>query len=165
MKHIYFYETSLGEIAVADNGEAVTHVHFGRRNNIKNSVEEETELTKRAAAEIDEYLKGLRKTFDVALAPAGTEFQQQVWQALLSIPYGQTRSYREIAEAVGRPRAYRAVGMANNRNPIAVIIPCHRVIGAQGKLIGYAGGLKVKEMLLNLERSCSTETSTEFSFL
>jgi len=78
--------------------------------------------------------------------------QKAVWEALLSIPYGQTRSYKQIAEQIGRPRAYRAVGMANNRNPISIIVPCHRVIGANGKLVGYGGGLEKKQYLLDLER-------------
>ena len=95
---------------------------------------------------------GRRREFQLPLAPKGTEFQQKVWKALLDIPYGETRSYGEIARAIGNPKASRAVGMANNRNPIAIIIPCHRVIGSTGKLVGYGGGLDKKEFLLNLER-------------
>jgi len=86
------------------------------------------------------------------LAPAGTAFMQKVWNALLTIPYGETRSYKEIAIAVGNSKACRAVGMANNRNPISVVIPCHRVIGANGKLVGYGGGLDIKSYLLDLEK-------------
>ena len=88
--------------------------------------------------------------------PKGTEFQQKVWKALQEIPYGETRTYGEIAAAIGNPKAARAVGMANNKNPIGIIIPCHRVVGANGKLVGYAGGMEKKEFLLELERNNST---------
>ncbi len=100
----------------------------------------------------DEYFAGGRKDFDLPLCPRGTEFQKKVWSALREIPYGETRAYGEIAAAVGNPKAARAVGMANNRNPISVIVPCHRVIGSDGKLVGYGGGLDIKEFLLDLER-------------
>jgi methylated-DNA-[protein]-cysteine S-methyltransferase len=109
-------------------------------------------LLRRAARELSEYFQGLRREFDLPLAPAGTPFQQKVWAALRDIPFGETRSYRQIAAAVGNPAACRAVGMANSRNPIAVIIPCHRVIGADGSLTGYAGGLDKKRHLLALEQ-------------
>ncbi len=111
----------------------------------------ETPLIQEAAKQLKEYLKGKRKAFDLPLAPEGTPFQKAVWQALTGIPYGETRTYREIAETAGKPKACRAVGMANNKNPIAILIPCHRVIGADGKLTGYAGGLDIKEKLLGLE--------------
>ena len=91
-------------------------------------------------------------TFDLPLAPKGTAFQQSVWRALESIPYGEVRSYGDIARQIGNPKACRAIGGANNRNPIAIVIPCHRVIGADGRLVGYGGGLDKKEMLLSLER-------------
>ena len=99
-----------------------------------------------------EYFAGKRQQFDLPLRPEGTPFRQQVWQALLSIPYGQTRSYRDIAASVGAPRAVRAVGGANHHNPISIIIPCHRVIGADGSLRGYGGGTAIKTALLALER-------------
>lgn len=98
------------------------------------------------------YFQGTLKQFDLPLAPRGTSFQQKVWAALCTIPYGETRSYGEIAAQVGNPKACRAVGMANNRNPLAVIVPCHRVIGANGSLTGYAAGLDVKTALLALEQ-------------
>ena len=97
------------------------------------------------------YLAGRLRDFDLPLAPQGTPFQQKVWAALAAIPYGETRSYKQVAEAVGCPRGCRAVGLANNRNPIAIVIPCHRVIGADGALVGYGGGLPIKECLLRLE--------------
>lgn len=105
--------------------------------------------------ELDEYFQGRRKTFDIPCRTHGTAFQEKVWAALREIPYGETRSYRDIAEAIGHPKAYRAVGMANNANPLFIIIPCHRVIGADGSLTGYGGGLPMKKALLMLEKKHS----------
>jgi methylated-DNA-[protein]-cysteine S-methyltransferase len=104
-----------------------------------------------AAQQLREYLRGEREVFDVPLAPAGTEFQQEVWRELRLIPFGETCSYAQIAEAIGRPGLARAVGAANGANPIAIFIPCHRVIGAGGRLTGYGGGLELKRFLLILE--------------
>lgn len=112
---------------------------------------QETPLIKKAAAQLTEYFAGNRQTFDFPIAPSGTEFQKRVWQALREIPYGETASYGEIAEKAGCPKGARAVGMACNRNPILIVIPCHRVIGANGSLTGFGGGLDVKERLLGLE--------------
>lgn len=109
-------------------------------------------LLRRAAEELGEYLAGRRRDFTLPLDPSGSDFQRQVWQTLRSIPYGQTRTYGQIAEQIGRRRAARAVGMANNRNPIAILIPCHRVIGSDGSMTGYAAGIAIKERLLALER-------------
>ena len=111
-----------------------------------------TEFTDLVYNEIMEYLNGKRKSFDIKYQMNGTEFQKKVWKELINIPYAETRSYKEIAVAVGNPKASRAVGMANNKNPIAIIVPCHRVIGSDGRLIGYAGGLDMKRALLNLEK-------------
>ena len=148
----YFtYLTPLGPMTVASDGTAVTHVLFG--THVLEGRAAPTELTNRTANELQEYLAGKRTAFDIPLAPAGTEFQRAVWKALQNIPYGQTRSYADIAAVVGNPKATRAVGSANNRNPIAVLIPCHRVVGANGKLTGYAGGLALKQRLLDLERA------------
>ncbi len=113
-------------------------------------------MAREAAAQLEEYLAGRRRVFDLPLAPRGTPFQQEVWAALCRIPYGETRSYADIAAAIGRPKACRAVGMANNRNPIPIFIPCHRVIGKKGSLVGYAGGLFLKERLLLLEQGRET---------
>ena len=110
-----------------------------------------TPLLRQAAAELASYFAGQLRAFTVPLAPKGTPFQQKVWAALREIPYGETRSYKEIAAMVGNEKACRAVGMANNRNPLPIFIPCHRVVGANGKLVGYAGGLDVKTFLLELE--------------
>ena len=112
-----------------------------------------SDLSDSAFVQVSEYLKGTRKTFNFLYELRGTEFQKKVWNALCKIPYGETRSYKEIANYIGNPKASRAVGMANNKNPITIAVPCHRVIGSSGKLIGYAGGLDMKEHLLVLEKN------------
>lgn len=112
-----------------------------------------TELLSMATIQLDEYFQGKRTTFSLPFKLIGTPFQLAVWKELQNIPYGQTTSYKEIAQKINKPKAYRAVGMANNKNPLPIIIPCHRVIGSNGKLIGYAGGLKLKNYLLELEKS------------
>lgn len=112
-----------------------------------------TELLSMATIQLDEYFQGKRTTFSLPFKLTGTPFQLAVWKKLQNIPYGQTTSYKEIAQKINKPKAYRAVGMANNKNPLPIIIPCHRVIGSNGKLIGYAGGLKLKNYLLELEKS------------
>ena len=109
--------------------------------------------------QLREYFSGTRTAFDLPLAPRGTEFQELVWAALRTIPYGETWTYGQLAEAIGRPGAARAVGLANGRNPISIVVPCHRVVGSSGKLTGYAGGVERKEYLLALERG---ETRAEF---
>ena len=108
-------------------------------------------ILQEAVRQLNEYFAGKRQQFDLPLDFAGTPFQQKVWQALLSIPFGETRSYKQIAEQVGNVKAVRAVGAANGKNPISIIAPCHRVVGANGKLVGFAGGLENKEILLKLE--------------
>lgn len=154
MKSIFFYETSIGRIGIRDNGEAVTDLMFagGIAEVPADTRILETPLISKTAAQLTEYLAGERRMFDVPLASEGTLFQRKVWETLSQIPYGETRSYAEIAKSIGQPKAFRAVGMANNKNPVAVIVPCHRVIGANGKLIGYAGGLDIKQKLLELEK-------------
>ncbi|WP_287792762.1 methylated-DNA--[protein]-cysteine S-methyltransferase [Megamonas sp.] len=112
-----------------------------------------TELLSMATIQLDEYLQGKRTTFSLPFKLTGTPFQLAVWKELQNIPYGKTTSYKEIAQKINKPKAYRAVGMANNKNPLPIIIPCHRVIGSNGKLIGYAGGLNLKNYLLELEKS------------
>ena len=108
-------------------------------------------LTDIAYKEITEYLEGNRKDFSFPYHLKGTDFQKKVWNELCRIPYGETRSYKDIAIAIGNPKAVRAVGMANNRNPMMIVVPCHRVVGSDGKMVGYAGGISVKETLLELE--------------
>ncbi|HHX13605.1 MAG TPA: methylated-DNA--[protein]-cysteine S-methyltransferase [Clostridiales bacterium] len=109
-------------------------------------------LLDRAESQLREYLAGRCKEFNLPLALEGTEFQKAVWQALMEIPYGETRSYAEVARAIGRPKACRAVGQANHRNPIPIIVPCHRVIGQNGSLVGFGGGLDLKRRLLDMEK-------------
>ena len=106
----------------------------------------------KTAKQLNEYFEGKRQQFDLPLDFEGTAFQQQVWQALLTIPFGETRSYKQIAEQIGNVKAVRAVGAANGKNPISIIAPCHRVVGANGKLVGFAGGLENKEVLLKIEK-------------
>ncbi len=108
-----------------------------------------------ASRQLAEYFRGRRTRFDLRLNPEGTPFQRAVWNALADIPFGETRSYGDVARAVGRPRAVRAVGLANGRNPLPIVVPCHRVIGRTGKLVGYGGGLRVKQALLDLEREAA----------
>ena len=146
----YVYPTPQGRVTIASDGRAVTGLAFGER--AYPGQRRATELTNRAANQVQEYLAGKRRAFDLPLAPAGTAFQQRVWQALLDIPYGEVRTYSQVAQAVGNPRACRAVGQANNKNPIPLIIPCHRVVAAGGKLGGYAHGEHIKRFLLDLEQ-------------
>lgn len=150
MVYRFSYETVLGVVTFVEEGGALLAVTTLRSYE---GVEQETALIKEAYQQLSEYLKGERKEFDLPLNPKGTDFQKRVWRALCDIPYGETRSYKQIAKAVGNSKAVRAVGMANNRNPITIVVPCHRVIGADGKLVGYGGGLEMKEFLLRLEKS------------
>ena len=113
---------------------------------------EDAAAFREAITQLEEYFRGVRQEFSLALAPRGTLFQQRVWRALQAIPYGRTATYRDIARAIGQPSAVRAVGLANGRNPLPIVIPCHRVIGSDGSLTGYGGGLSVKQFLLTLER-------------
>nr|WP_319488855.1 methylated-DNA--[protein]-cysteine S-methyltransferase [uncultured Caproiciproducens sp.] len=152
MKNLFFYNTDIGRIGIAENGAGITDLYFEGAAVPEDVSVCETELLKQAAAQVREYLAGGRQIFALPLSPAGTEFQRKVWESLCDIPYGETRSYKEIAESAGSPKGYRAVGMANNRNPIPILIPCHRVIGADGSLVGYGGGLDIKVRLLNLEK-------------
>jgi methylated-DNA-[protein]-cysteine S-methyltransferase len=115
----------------------------------------DVEPFKAAADQLDAYFAGERTTFDLPLAPRGSDFQQRVWAALLGIPYGATESYGDLAQRIGSPSAARAVGLANGKNPIGIVIPCHRVVGSNGSLTGYGGGLDRKRQLLDLERAVS----------
>lgn len=148
---VWYYDFEIGRLAIADNGQTITHLLFNHSDIPHGLEQRETELIARTAEELREYMACERTVFTIPIAPSGTDFRMAVWRALLTIPYGETRSYKEIAEQVGSPRAYRAVGMANNRNPISIIIPCHRVIGADGSLVGYGGGMEIKKRLLDLE--------------
>ena len=141
-------DSPLGRLLLAEEDGRLTQVRFTEGGDFSDV----SPVLQKAEAELSEYFAGKRREFDLPLAPQGTEFQQKVWRALCDIPYGETRTYGEIARDIGSPGACRAVGMANHFNPIAVIIPCHRVIGANGSLTGYGGGLEKKIFLLELEK-------------
>jgi methylated-DNA-[protein]-cysteine S-methyltransferase len=157
MKNIYYFnykfcnlEKSL-ILGIAEKDEVICFVFFGSVKKSGEYTEKETPLIKKTANQLDEYFNKKRKEFDIPFKLDGTDFQKKVWNALLNIPYGETRSYGEIVVVIGNPKASRSVGMANNRNPLPIIVPCHRVIGHDGSLTGYAGGLDLKKALLDLE--------------
>ena len=153
MKKFAIYETELGFLRIEYDGDSI--VYIGKEKGAPECNGEKNALTDKAYIQLTEYLKGERKNFDFKYKLNGTEFQMKVWRALCDIPYGETRTYRQIAAAVGNPKACRAVGMANNKNPIAIAVPCHRVVGSNGKLVGYAGGIEMKKILLDLEAKYS----------
>lgn len=143
-----FYSSALGLLRITGNGKAVTELNFEEKNTIPATAVIPAYL-KPCVHQLDEYFAGTRQEFDITLAfERGTPFQQGVWQALCGIPHGRTASYGDIAKKVASPKAVRAVGQANNRNPICIIVPCHRVIGSNGAMVGYGGGLWRKEWLL-----------------
>jgi methylated-DNA-[protein]-cysteine S-methyltransferase len=147
-------DSPIGELLLTGDGRALTGLHMQeapRPRRLDASWRRADEAFAPARAQLEEYFAGRRRAFELELAPAGSPFELRVWEALLEIPYGETASYGEIAARVGAPSAARAVGLANGRNPIAVIVPCHRVIGANGSLTGYGGGLERKRLLLDLE--------------
>ena len=148
----------LGPLLLAGTGEALTGIWLpsgrDRRDPDPSWVESRAPF-REAVRQFDAYFAGTLRQFDLALEPKGTPFQQRVWQALLGIPYGETVSYGELARRIERPSAVRAVGAANGQNPLSIVVPCHRVIGSDGRLVGYGGGLPVKSALLALERRVS----------
>ena len=135
MKYYHYYESPIGKLVIVHNDRGITNLYLAHLLQIENAIQEETDLIKEAVKQLDEYFNGLRQSFE----------------ALRNIPCGKTYSYKQIAEQIGSPKASRAIGMANNKNPILLLIPCHRVIGANGKLIGFAAGLEMKKYLLTLE--------------
>ena len=149
---IFFQQTAIGRVAVAECGGAITGLFFATETLPQEAEIGETELIREAFRQLNAYFQGELKEFLLPLAPSGTPFMQCVWKSLRNIPYGMTATYQDIAITSGHPRAARAVGMANHRNPIPIFIPCHRVIGSNGTLTGYRGGLGLKRMLLELER-------------
>lgn len=151
MKRIAIYHSPVGDMQLEYENGAVTALKTVKADVQPDGAQDA--LAETVFSQLDEYFAGTRTAFDFPCAPQGTPFQQKVWAALCEIPYGETRSYKQIAEAVGKPKACRAVGMANNRNPIIIVIPCHRVIGANGALTGYGGGLEMKRALLELEKA------------
>lgn len=155
MKRSLQIDTPLGTMTVTASERSIIEVRFCTEppvGSVPCSEAKAPELLRQAARELKEYFAGERQRFTVPLAPQGSEFQKKVWDALQTIPYGETRTYKDIAIQIGHNLSYRAVGMANNRNPIAILIPCHRVIGYDGKLTGYAAGIGIKERLLDLEK-------------
>lgn len=156
MRYFFVMPSPVGELTLTEEDGQLVGLSF-ERGRISDAAEQPTPLLLCVKTQLEEYFSGRRRAFDLPLAPKGTPFQQAVWQALRQIPYGETRTYGEIAVQIGRPRAARAVGMANRQNPIAVLQPCHRVIGASGRLTGYAGGLDRKEYLLRLEQKSGAE--------
>lgn len=150
MKYYYSYQTRICQLWICEEDHFITKVSFRKPEG--SYIEKETSLIREAARQIDEYMDGERTSFNLPLNPQGTPYQKAVWNTLQKVCFGETRTYKQIAEDIGNPLSCRAVGLANNKNPIAIIIPCHRIIGSNGKLTGYAGGLDVKEKLLTLER-------------
>ena len=149
MKKIAIYYSPVGASQVEDEDDGVTALKSAEAGT---KGEPPSALAELVFRQLDEYFAGTRTEFTFPYRLHGTPFQEKVWEALRQIPYGETRSYKDIAEAIGHPKAYRAVGMANNANPIFIAIPCHRVIGANGSLVGYGGGLEMKKALLELEK-------------
>lgn len=145
------FDTPLGSLALGTEDNAFVRLYLPDEP-IPRSMPHKTPLLELGEIQLLEYFQGQRTQFDLPLNPQGTGFQHRVWAALSTIPYGETRSYGEIAQQIGCPKGARAVGMANRRNPLPILIPCHRVLGANGSLIGYAGGLTIQQRLLDLER-------------
>lgn len=152
MRYIKYINTIIGKIGIIEEEGKIVEVTIGEEL-IENGdiIKKNTKVLQESEKQLKEYFEGKRKIFELQINPKGTEFMKNVWQELEKIPYGKTATYKEIAERIGNPKAARAVGMANNKNPIPIIIPCHRVIGANEKLVGYALGLSMKERLLELE--------------
>ncbi|MBE0431260.1 MAG: methylated-DNA--[protein]-cysteine S-methyltransferase [Dehalococcoidia bacterium] len=169
---IQHHDTGIGELVLGSFGgrlcllgfgggdmRQVVDARIGKRLDA-DFVERDDEILQETRRQLDEYLIGVRKEFDIPLLLVGTDFQRSVWNALLQVPYGGTASYLQIARAIGREKAVRAVGNACGANPIAVIVPCHRIVGSGGRLGGYGGGLPLKERLLRMEQSNTTHTPT-----
>ena len=153
-----FYQSPFGLIRICETGGFLTRADFleqspESKHSQSERIQNSNSLLKDVSEQLGEYFEGRRQKFDLSLKPHGTKFQRSAWESLLSIPYGETRSYLQQAEYIQNPKAIRAIGQANSRNPIQIIIPCHRVIGKNGSLTGYSGGLERKKRLLALEHS------------
>jgi O-6-methylguanine DNA methyltransferase len=159
METLFYVRTTspVGPLFLAASTKGLVRLEFEARMQKLNPDTIQLHESKRALApyirELNDYFAGQRREFSIPLDLRGTDFQLACWHALLEIPYGQTRSYRDIAQAIGHPHAYRAVGMSNNRNPVAIVVPCHRVIASSGSLCGYGGGLDIKRKLLDMEQA------------
>ena len=154
MNHYCYYKSPTGTLTLQANEQGLLGVWFETHNTQPENLgllDKHHPILTRAIVQLDEYFRGIREHFTVPIAATGTAFQEQVWSALVTIPFGKTWSYQELANAIGNPNAVRAVGLANSKNPISIIIPCHRVIGKNGKLTGYAGGVDRKQALLKHE--------------
>ncbi|MBC7087432.1 MAG: methylated-DNA--[protein]-cysteine S-methyltransferase [Tissierellales bacterium] len=151
-RYAYSFESKIGKINIYQIENKIVRIEYNE-DMIANSYEMEvTPLIKKTVNELEEYFNGDRKMFTIPIGLSGTEFQIKVWNELLKIPFGETKTYREIAKSIGNDKAYRAVGGANNKNPIPIIVPCHRVVGADKSLVGYKGGLDIKKALLEIEK-------------
>lgn len=146
------YQSKYGKVKICYIEKTITSLKRVNDDEILN-MGSRSRFTDDVHNQLQEYFEGKRKNFDFSYELNGTEFQMKVWKALLDIPYGETKSYKDIATTIGNPKACRAVGMANNKNPISIVVPCHRVIGTSGKLVGYAGGLDMKKDLLEMEKN------------
>ncbi|MBQ7241373.1 MAG: methylated-DNA--[Firmicutes bacterium] len=153
---MYYYSRKIDSIniTVCEEDNEISRIYLGETEDLDGK-RLKTYLIGKCLNQLEEYFEGKRKTFSIPVKLEGTPFQLKVWETLLEIPYGETRTYGEIAKAIGSPKAARAVGMANNKNPVCIIVPCHRVVGVGGALVGYAWGLEMKERLLELERKNS----------
>lgn len=159
MKKYDWYDSDLGPLTIVEYQGALYQIEFGKREyTLQEHMERnQTSLIRQVCQQLEEYFKRKRTRFDLPLYIEGTDFQRKVWEELQKIPYGDTRSYKEIAIGIGNEKACRAVGLANNKNKIPIIIPCHRVVGANHKLVGYAGGLDIKKKLLELEQTMEVD--------
>lgn len=162
------FDTPIGVLTIAADAKGLRHIEFPSNRHPVDRAHWRpdahgaiAETLIAARTQLNEYFAGARKTFDLSLAPEGTLFQCEVWRTLATIPYGQTWSYRDLARAIGKPDAMRAVGAANGRNPLPIVLPCHRVIGADGRLVGFGGGLPIKTALLRLEGARCVENNGE----
>ena len=149
--NVFTYDSPVGPITISEFDGTICALDFGSQQRTSDDFIE-TPLHKEASKQLKEYFNGIRKAFDLPLDLQGTPFQLRVWKALQEIPYGETRSYKNIAVIIESPKAFRAIGHANNQNPIPIIVPCHRVIGINGDLVGYGGGLDIKKNLLEIEQ-------------
>jgi methylated-DNA-[protein]-cysteine S-methyltransferase len=152
MVNAIFHDSAVGPLTLVSDGESLVGLHFEGWNPPIGAILELDPVLATTARQLDAYFDGHLTKFDLPLAPMGTPFQHCVWSALRAIPFGETRSYGQLAKAIGKPSAMRAVGAANGRNPIAIVVPCHRVIGADGSLTGFGGGIERKKFLLSLEQ-------------
>lgn len=157
-RHKLHFDSPIGTICIEDDGEALCALYLDNGADLSSDIE--SDLLIRTKAEVLEYFAGTRQEFDIPLNPRGTEFQRKVWNALRKIPYAHLCSYSDIAKEIGSPKSCRAVGGANGKNPIMIIIPCHRVIGKGGSLVGFSAGMEIKKYLLALEEKAVMSADT-----